>query len=267
MSGSCRGDKSASGARQAIRQYSETVTMTQTESSVLSSVRRLVRGLSRRARQRRAQIFRSQFVLDADTRVLDLGSEDGSHIHSVLAGTDVRPENVYIADIEIELPAMQRGQQLYGYNPVPIDETGRLPFEDRYFDVVHCSSVIEHVTVPKAQVWLLTSGQEFRTLADGRQREFAREVMRVGRQFFVQTPNRRFIVESHSWLPLLGWAPRRLLIPLLRLTNRFWVKKTSPDWRLLTGSELSSMFDGAPIVRERFLGLTKSVIALRSDRR
>jgi hypothetical protein len=58
-----------------------------------------------------------------------------------------------------------------------------------------------------------------------------------------------------------------VLIPVLRLTNRFWVKKTSPDWRLLTGAELSWMFDSAPIVREKFLGMTKSVIAVRSARR
>jgi hypothetical protein len=243
------------------------VPTTEAEKPVLSHVGRFVRVLSRRARARRAEIFREQFVLDENTRILDLGSEDGSYIHTVLDGTRVRPENVWIADIEIELPTMERGRRAYGYTPVPIDETGRLPFDDGYFDVVHCSSVIEHVTVPKAEVWKLTSGREFRARSDRRQREFAREVMRVSRQCYVQTPNRGFIVESHTWLAFLGWIPRRVLIPVLRLTNRFWVKKTSPDWRLLTAAELSSMFDGAPIVREKFLGMTKSVIAVRSARR
>ena len=232
----------------------------------MTRLTRFVRSMSRRARARRALLFRSQFVLDENTRVLDLGSEDGSHIHAVLAGTAVRPENVYIADIAAEAQALARGQERYGYRPVPIDETGRLPFEDGFFDVVHCSSVIEHVTVPKAQVWALRSGAEFRRLSTLRQREFAVEVMRVGRQFFVQTPHRGFPVESHSWLPFFGYLPRRVLVPLLGLTNRFWIKRTAPDWRLLTGGELSRLFDGAEILREDFLGLTKSVVAVRVER-
>ncbi len=210
-------------------------------------------------------MFRRTFDLGASTRVLDLGSEDGSHINHVLRGTPVDPSNVYIADIAAERDSLESGAHQFGYQPVVIGETARLPFEDGYFDIVHCSSVIEHVTVPKDQVWALRSGAEFRRRSHARQLEFAQEVMRVGRQFFVQTPNRLFPIESHSWLPLFGYLPRRLLVPMLGFTNRFWVKQTSPDWRLLTARELSSMFEGASVLRERFLGMTKSVIAVRAE--
>ena len=124
--------------------------------------------------------------------------------------------------------------------------------------------MIEHVTVPKARVWELRSGVQFRREARERQRAFADEVRRLGRQYFVQTPYRHFPIESHSWLPFVGWLPRRALVPLLGLTNRFWVKRTSPDWYLLDRAEMARLFGDARIVSERFFLMTKSLIAVRA---
>ena len=228
----------------------------------MNPVRKLSLALSARARERRAATFRQSFSLTPSTRILDLGSETGANIHAVLRGTDVRPENVHVADIDHA--AIELGCQRYGFVPVAIDETGRLPFPDGYFDVVYCSSVIEHVTVPKARVWELRSGVQFRREARERQRAFADEVRRLGRQYFVQTPYRHFLIESHSWLPFVAWLPRRALVPLLGLTNRFWVKRTSPDWYLLDRAEMASLFGDARIVSERFFLMTKSLIAVRA---
>jgi hypothetical protein len=60
----------------------------------------LAESLSRRSRARRIELFHGSVALDATTRILDLGSEDGRHIHKVLEGTGVDPANVYIADID-----------------------------------------------------------------------------------------------------------------------------------------------------------------------
>jgi SAM-dependent methyltransferase len=221
---------------------------------------RAARWFSRRSRAARAALFRRQFRLDQDTRILDLGSENGAAISAVLAGTAVLPANVYIADIDRR--AVARGSQEFGYRPVVIGEDAPLPFPDGFFDIVHCSSVIEHVTVPKCFVWTLQSGARFRAASRRRQQAFAAEIQRVGRRYFVQTPNRHFPIESHTWLPLVGWLPRRLLIPFLRLSNRFWVKKASPDFYLLDRREFAGLFRGARIVEERAFGLTKSLIAV-----
>lgn len=196
--------------------------------------------------------------------MLDLGSEDGSHIRSVLHGTAISPKNVYVADINPE--AVAAAARRFGFTPVVIGEQGRLPFPDGFFDIVYCSSVIEHVTVPKDRVWELRSGGEFRRRSAERQKSFASEVERLSRQYYVQTPNKWFPIESHTWLPFLGWLPRRLLVPVLRFTNRFWVKKTEPDWNLLDEATMSLLFEGADITHERTLGLSKSVIALRSTK-
>jgi hypothetical protein len=46
--------------------------------------------------------------------------------------------------------------------------------------------------------------------------------------------------------------------------NHWWPKKTSPDWNLLTFREMQHLFPDAQIIRERSLGVTKSLIAVRS---
>jgi hypothetical protein len=73
-----------------------------------------------------------------------------------------------------------------------------LPFEDRSFDFVHSSAVLEHV------------GSRFQ------QEKFLREAWRVARKgIFVTTPNRWFPVEFHTTLPLAHWLPARLFRDVL----------------------------------------------------
>jgi SAM-dependent methyltransferase len=215
---------------------------------------------SHQARLKRAALFRTLFPIDRNTRILDLGSEDGSNIRMVLDGTEFEPENVYIADIDEA--AVKSGQRKYGFVPVVVGESESLPFCDKYFDIVYCSSVIEHVTVPKDMVWTLYSGREFRRRARRRQRLFANEIQRLGRQYFVQCPYKYFPIESHSMLPFVALLPRPLQISALTLTNKFWIKKTSPDWCLLDKHELMNMFCGAELYQEKVLGLTKSLMAV-----
>jgi len=218
--------------------------------------------LSRRAREHRAALFRGRFVLDENTRLLDIGAEGGTNIHRVLQGTRVRPENVYIADI---LPEhVEEGARRYGYVPVVISESGPLPFPDQYFDVVFCNSVIEHVTLPKSRVWKEFSTRRFREESLRRQRQFAAEVRRLGKQYFVQTPYRHFPIEAHSWLPFVAELPRWLLIPVLRLAHFVWVTRPVPDWYLLDRAELAGLFGEAKIEEEKFCGLTKSLMAVKS---
>lgn len=229
----------------------------------MEAIIRFFQRSSARARQRRAALFREAFPLDGNTRILDLGSESGSNIRAVLTGTPVTPQNTYIADINRDL--IERGAQQFGFQPVLVGENGKLPFPDGYFDIVYCSSVIEHVTLPKNEVWSTKSGKEFRERSLTHQRAFAREIQRVGRQFFVQTPYRWFVIESHSWLPFVGWLPRRLIVPILKFSRKFWPKWTAPDWHLLNKRQLASMFEGAEIRDEKWLGMTKSIMAVRSE--
>ncbi|HEY3826073.1 MAG TPA: methyltransferase domain-containing protein [Bryobacteraceae bacterium] len=133
-----------------------------------------------------------------------------------------------------------------------------LPFRDGAFDVVFSNSVIEHVGDADSQ------------------RRFAAEIARVGRAYWVQTPNRWFPVEQHLMTPFLHWLPQRWqrrLAPrfnlwklLVRTTpgqKQYYVDHYLSEIRLLSTAELRKLFPDAQVVRERFLGWTKSLLAVR----
>ena len=125
-------------------------------------ITKIVTSLMHHVRAKRSRIFLACFSYTSKTRILDLGSEDGSHIASIIKKTPVMPKNIYIADIDENLVA--RGHKNFGFNPVTIPEFGKLPFADKYFDIVFCSSVIEHVTIPKSKVWKISSRRKFKRL-------------------------------------------------------------------------------------------------------
>ena len=131
-----------------------------------------------------------------------------------------------------------------------------LPFRDGSFDVVFSNSVIEHLG----------------TLA--RQQQFASEVARVGKRYFIQTPNRWFPVETHILTPYVHYFPKRWQAPLVRrwtgwstltgirgVRRNFYVEHYLADVRLLDHATMLALFPQATIVRERFMGFTKSLLA------
>jgi Methyltransferase domain len=213
---------------------------------------------SSRARRRRAEVFLRTLSPSAGDRILDLGSEDGRHIASVVPFRD----NVVIADIDEA--QLEQGRMLYGFETVLLDENERLPFDDGEFDIVFCSSVIEHVTVPKERVRDYATQESFASASYERQRRFAAEIERVGRRYFVQTPNKWFPIESHTWLPLpIVLLPRSLQLRVMAWLDGRWIKGTGMDWHLLTRRQMRELFPSADIVVERSMGLTKSLIAIK----
>lgn len=136
-----------------------------------------------------------------------------------------------------------------------------LPFAGQSFDIVFSNSVIEHVGGPEAQA------------------RFALEVRRVGRGFWVQTPNRWFPIETHLLTPFVHLLPRAWRAYIVRrFTVWQWIRRPAPeekryyiehfvsDIRLLSAGELRQLFPDAVILRERFLMFTKSLIAFRPPR-
>lgn len=231
----------------------------------MNPLNKIVWKFSAQARKKRAELFRKFFTIDENTKILDLGSENGTNIYNVLTGCNYKPQNIYIADIDSA--AVEEGKNLYGFNAVLINENGKLPFPDIFFDIVYSSSVIEHVTVSKSEIWNLKNGKSFKKAAFERQKEFAGEIIRLGKQYFVQTPSKTFPVESHTWLPAAGYLPREIFVPALKLTNRFWIKKSEPDFNLLGRKDMKELFSEAEIICESKFGLTKSIMAVKSDKR
>lgn len=228
----------------------------------MNPISKIVWKFSAEARKKRAQIFREFFSIDEHTKILDLGSNNGTNIFNVLQDTNYNPANVHIADIDKN--AIEEGRRNYGFNAVLIDESGRLPFPEKFFDIVFCSSVIEHVTIVKSDVWSWKDGAQFKRESWKRQKEFAGEIVRLGKQYFVQTPCKTFPIESHTWLPIVGYLPRKQFLPILKLSNRFWVKQAEPDFNLLGEEDMEQLFPDAKIVCGKKYGLTKSVMAIKN---
>ena len=200
----------------------------------------------RRFRARRMRQFVARFGVTHETRILDVG---GTPEIWLLAG--VRPR--------VTLLNMLLGRKCdeEGFTFVSGDGC-QMPFRDQSFEIVFSNSVIEHVGAPDQQ------------------RRFAREIRRVGKRYWVQTPNRWFPVEQHLLTPFVHWLPvswQRAW--LTKWTVWDWVQRPSSeqreyyvrhvlnDVRLLSARELAAQFPDARILRERKFGWTKSLIAMK----
>jgi len=129
-----------------------------------------------------------------------------------------------------------------------------MQFGNKSFDIVFSNSVIEHVGGINDQ-WRM-----------------AQEVRRVGRKYFVQTPNYYFPIEPHFLFPCFHWLPISFRVWLLRRYSLGWIPREQDMHRaheiirrirLLKAAELQTIFPDATIWRERIFGLTKSIVAIK----
>jgi SAM-dependent methyltransferase len=185
---------------------------------------RLAAPVAERARRRRHAAFFPRSELRAGARILDVGCGAlglrGLERDLDITGTDIAPNPSYPG------PFVQGDASL------------GLPFGDGEFDLVYCSSVIEHV--PPA-----------------RRSAFAAELRRVGRGWMVQTPARSFPIEPHALLPGAHWLP-------VWMRRHYWRLGATGGWEeisLLRRRELEALF--GPARPERLGPLVKSWVSLR----
>jgi hypothetical protein len=206
-------------------------------------MRSLLYAAIRRFRRDRMAEFTRTFALTPRTRILDVG---GTTLNWSLI--DAQPKITLL-----NLPSSGEAHV--------VGDGRSLPFRDRSFDIVFSNSVIEHISTAEDQ------------------RRFADEVRRTGCAYWVQTPDRRFPVEPHLVTPLLHWLPKGVRVAIARrftlwsLIERpspdrweFYIRHCAEEVRLLDTRELQAMFPEARIIRERFLGLSKSLIAVADGR-
>ena len=132
------------------------------------------KGYQTRCRQKRGEIFKRYLEPGEDHLILDLGGGSGSYISQLLPFK----KNVYIGDIDEN---KLRKSAAKGFRTVLLGEDGSIPYRDGYFDIIFCSSVIEHVTVDKKELESIHTNKEFRKLALKRQKKFADEIRRVSK--------------------------------------------------------------------------------------
>ncbi|MBI3289043.1 MAG: methyltransferase domain-containing protein [Elusimicrobia bacterium] len=202
-------------------------------------------------RLRRFALFRSLLeTLDKPIRILDVG------------GTETFWERMgFSAERGVSIVLLnhtERSVARPGLTSVKGDARSMPQYQDGEFDVVFSNSVIEHVGGPE------------------KRRSMASEIRRVGKRYFVQTPNKHFPIEPHFMFPFFQFLPLKARARLLLSFDLGSFRSTS-DKRaalrkvksidLLTEAELRRLFPEAAIVKEKFLGLTKSFLVYGGWRR
>jgi len=208
--------------------------------------RRLIHGVYdaafRTFRPARLRLFFQALAIGSETRVVDIGGMPYFwQLASQLGLPAPRVTIVNLLPPSGELPS----------NVAWIRGDGRaLPFRDMAFDAAFCNSVIEHVAEQPAM---------------------AREIARVAARYFVQTPSRRFPIEQHLVTVGLHWLPVRqqkrwMRFSLARINGRLplaVMERFLDDLHLLDRRGLAALFPDAEIRVERFLGMEKSLLAIR----
>jgi hypothetical protein len=200
------------------------------------------RSIGTRLRAKRWEVFRQWFPDIEKMRVLDLG---GTSKHWEMS--PCRPKSVLVVNLLPQQSDCDWIEAVQGDACAVPDYLRQDPF-----DLVYSNSLIEHV------------GGHARRVA------FASEVKTLAPRYWVQTPYRYFPIEPHWLFPGLQFLPLNLRAKAIVI----WpLSPASPHGReaitdaleveLLSVTEMKYLFDDSRIIRERVLGLTKSVIAVR----
>ena len=101
---------------------------------------------------------------------------------------------------------------------------------------------------------------------------FAGQVRRLAPSYYVQTPYFWFPYEPHFGCPAFHWLPESTRVALLtrramghypKADNVSVATQWAQSARLLDQQQMASLFPDAVVRREKFGGLTKSLIAIR----
>lgn len=184
-------------------------------------------------------------------RILDLGGTP--NYWNIFPSDWLRSNAVKVTLLNVKAFQLREDQNFL-FDSVSGDARNLAQYPDSEFDLVHSNSVIEHVGL-----W-----RDMKLMAC--------EIARVGRAYYVQTPNFWFPIEPHYFFPALHWLPLPLRVKLaMRMPLGSWPRAASVDAAmtaqqaaiLLDFDAMKALFPDATLQRERFFGLTKSLVAMR----
>ncbi len=203
--------------------------------------------ISKKRRRLRRELFQRLVRVSPEWRILDIGCGESFRSpwfesSSNLVGIDIRQVDVSTKP----------------YERFVCGNACELPFPNNSFDLVYSNSLIEHLPTRKHQ------------------RQFACEVSRVGRYFWVQTPDTGFPVDPHYLVPFFQHVPEKWQRPLADRLSGSWLLGgyyitrgwNVSDYRFetvlgLNGPRLLALFPGAALLRQRFLGLSQSIVVAK----
>jgi SAM-dependent methyltransferase len=200
--------------------------------------------LSFHVRQRIFRRFMTAFAPSAATSILDVG---------VTSDTQQRESNYferfYPYPAQVTAVGTEDGshltEQYRGLRYQSVEPGSSLPFSTNQFDIVFSNAVLEHTGCRSSQA------------------AFLNEVCRVGRRFFITTPNRWFPIEHHTGLPFLHFLPSAVYRTILAKTSyRYWAEEAHLS--ILSGEALRRMLPTrarGQVETVRLFGLSSNLIA------
>lgn len=196
------------------------------------------------------EMIEAVFKENGSVNLIDLGGTD--KYWGILSRQYLSNHHVNITIVNLPGTAMPEDYGPFSF--VEADACNLTGFDDKSFHIAHSNSVVEHV------------GDWVRMV------EFAEELTRVSKQYFVQTPNYWFPMEPHCMTPFFHWLPKPMKLWLVsNFQLGHWRKAASIDEAvrivesacLLNKKMFQALFEDATVLTERFFGLPKSFIAIK----
>jgi Methyltransferase domain len=194
--------------------------------------------LHQKSREQKFQLFLKLLRPTAATRILNVGAS-GPH-HALPEQFESRYEHLgQITGGGISLSEVQDYRDSFAGVKSLVFDGCALPFTDKSFDIVYSNAVIEH-------------------LPDrGSQQRFAAEVARVGRGWFVTTPNLWYPMELHYHLPFIQFLPQQWQRSLATKLG----KVPYDNLRLLSKSQLRELFPQGSVLGCRVTFYSETLVA------
>ncbi|MGH9772543.1 MAG: methyltransferase domain-containing protein [Candidatus Acidiferrales bacterium] len=206
-----------------------------------SAFRSLLKQFSQKSRARKFELFQTLFQPAPQDLVLDIGASGEVFLQYTFE--DIYPFPDRIVGGGYDLREVTSARRHYTLPRYAVFDGCCLPFPDKSFDVVFSNAVIEHI------------------LGEGRQRRFAREVMRVGKSWFVTTPNYWYPFESHYHLPLIQFMPRGCRRKYNHLLGTHIPKGAIQELGLLSARRLQRLFPSSRIAKVRVTFWPETLVA------
>ena len=185
---------------------------------------------------------------DKKIKILDIGgTEDYWNSMGLNLGNNIEIVLLNLYKIEV------KGA---GFSSIKGDACNLEGMEDKSFDLVFSNSVIEHL------------------FSIENQQKMANEVMRVGKNYYIQTPNKFFPIEPHWVFPFFQFLPFGLKVFLTQNFSLGHIPKVKSkqeaidlvnEVNLLSKKELENLFSESELYIEKFMGFHKSYAAYKIE--
>ncbi len=206
------------------------------------------------SRKRKLELFNELMKPAPTQKVLDVGGEVNPRHDRMLQFIDNYPWKDMLSVVNVSADHVSQIKDCYPEVDARVADACDLPWPDKYFDIVHSNAVIEHVG-------------DF-----ARQQRMAQEIMRVGKAWFVTTPNRWYPFEFHARLPFVTWLPGRCYVRCARVVSynhvqkRYaWGMRGHDSLRLLGATQLARCFPDSRIVKQRVTFWPETLIAVGGE--